>query len=114
MKKNEKKGYVYLLGDWEKDGVFKIGVTRGTIERRIKKLQTGNSGEIYLVSYFQTDHPFFIEKWMHLKYHKENVLNEWFELGIQDIVNFRKNCQEFEDFYEKTHNKGKNLDLDYL
>ena len=47
----EKKGYVYLLGDFDKEGAYKIGVTRGTIERRIKKLQTGNSGEIYIVDY---------------------------------------------------------------
>ena len=59
-KSDEKKGYVYLLGDFEKEGSYKIGVTRGTIEHRIKKLQTGNSGEIYIVDYFQTEHPFFI------------------------------------------------------
>lgn len=76
MENSKKKGYVYLLGDWEKDGVYKIGVTRGTIERRIKKLQTGNSGEIYIVDYFQTEHPFFIERWMHIKYNSKKVMNE--------------------------------------
>ena len=48
-KSDEKKGYVYLLGDFEKEGAYKIGVTRGTIERRIKKLQTGNN-ELQLFS----------------------------------------------------------------
>ena len=46
-------GSVYLLGDSEKEGIFKIGVTRGDIQKRIKKLQTGNAGEIYLVSYYE-------------------------------------------------------------
>ena len=107
----EKKGYVYLLGDLGKERMFKIGVTRGTIERRIKKLQTGNSGEIYIVDYFQTEHPFFIEKWMHIKYCGKNVLNEWFELDLQDMLNFKKDCQKFQDLYDIYHQKNKNLDL---
>ena len=37
------------------DNTFKIGVTRGSIEKRIKKLQTGNSEEIFLVNYYETD-----------------------------------------------------------
>ena len=110
-KENEKKGYVYLLGDFGKEGVFKIGVTRGTIERRIKKLQTGNSGEIYIVDYFQTDHPFFIEKWMHIKYGWKNVMNEWFEMNLEDMKNFKKNCQKFEELYNISHNKK---DIDFL
>lgn len=111
MENSEKKGYVYLLGDFGKEGMFKIGVTRGTIERRIKKLQTGNSGEIYVVDYFQTDHPFFIEKWMHIQYGCKNILNEWFELTIDDMKNFKKNCQKFEDLYNISHSGPKNLDL---
>ena len=42
-------GCVYLLGDWDKENRYKIGVTRGDVDKRIKKLQTGNSGEIYLI-----------------------------------------------------------------
>lgn len=110
-KDSEGKGYVYLLGDFGKDGIFKIGVTRGTIEQRIKKLQTGNSGEIYIVDYFQTKHPFFIEKWMHIKYCGKNVLNEWFELSMEDMKNFKQDCQKFEKLYETSHNKNKNLDV---
>ena len=111
MKNSNKKGYVYLLGDFGKEGMFKIGVTRGTIERRIKKLQTGNSGEIYIVDYFQTEHPFFIEKWMHMQYNSKNVLNEWFELTIDDMKNFKENCQKFENLYNVSHDGSKKLEL---
>ena len=110
-KNSEKKGYVYLLGDSGKEGMFKIGVTRGTIERRIKKLQTGNSGEIYIVDYFQTEHPFFIEKWLHIQYSNKNVLNEWFDLGIDDMKNFKKHCQKFEELCNVSHSFSKNLDF---
>ena len=110
----EGKGYVYLLGDWEKEGIFKIGVTRGALRRRIKKLQTGNSGEIYVVSYFRTDHPFFIERWMHTKYCGDNILGEWFKMSPDDIKNFKNNCQKFEELYKNTHGRNKKVDLDYL
>ena len=98
-KSSEKKGYVYLLGDFEKEWVYKIGVTRGTIERRIKKLQTGNSGEIYIVDYFQTKHPFFIEKWMHIAYDSKKILGVWFMLDLDDMLAFKEKCQSFEDLY---------------
>lgn len=111
MKNSNKKGYVYLLGDVGKEFMFKIGVTRGTIERRIKKLQTGNSSELYIVDYFQTEHPFFIEKWMHIKYCNKKILNEWFEMGLDDMLSFKKNCQKFEDLYNISHSEPKNLDL---
>ena len=49
------KGYVYLLTDGE---FFKIGVTKGSIEKRIKKLQTGNPNNIAIVNYHLTEYPF--------------------------------------------------------
>jgi hypothetical protein len=89
-------GSVYLLGDSEKEGIFKIGVTRGDIQKRIKKLQTGNGGEIYLVSYYETEHPFLMEKMLHNKYINDNVLNEWFALKDEDVINFKKSCEEMQ------------------
>ena len=103
VKDKEIKGYVYLLGDSGKEGIFKIGVTRGTIERRIKKLQTGNSGELYIVDYFHSEHPFFIERWLHILYGNKKVLNEWFELGINEMRRFKDDCQRFEDLYKVSH-----------
>ena len=80
-------GSVYLLGDTKQEGIYKIGVTRGDINKRIKKLQTGNSSEIYLVSYYETEHPFLMEKMLHNKYINDNVLNEWFALKDEDVIN---------------------------
>ena len=94
------KGFVYLLGDTEKPGIYKIGVTRGSIARRIKKLQTGNSGEIYICKYFRTDHPFFIEKQLHKKYCYDKILNEWFELSDEEVFNFEKSCEFYENLIE--------------
>lgn len=89
-------GSVYLLGDSEKEGFFKIGVTRGDIQKRIKKLQTGNGGEIYLVSHYETEHPFLMEKMLHTKFCGGKVLNEWFSLTTEEIVGFKETCEEIQ------------------
>lgn len=93
-------GTVYLLGDWEKNGVYKIGVTRGDIDKRIKKLQTGNSGEIYLVSSYETEHPFLMEKNLHDRFLSKKVLNEWFELSNDDVKNFKNYCKDIDDMFD--------------
>lgn len=91
-----KKGFVYLLGDTSNDGIYKIGVTRGDIGKRIKKLQTGNSGEIFLCDYFDTDYPFFIESRLHTLFSDKNVLNEWYELTLEERKNFKEICKKEE------------------
>ena len=104
MKNKELKGYVYLIGDWGKENLYKIGVTKGTIERRIKMLQTGNSSELYIVNYYQTDHPFFTEKQLHLRFGSKKVLNEWFELDIEDVNNFVEYCKKIDELVEASKN----------
>lgn len=94
-----KKGYVYLLADGLKDGIYKIGVTRGTIENRIKKLQTGNAGELYICRYFQTNIPFFIEKHLHLQFFPKKIKNEWFNLSDEEVLDFHNRCAKIEEIY---------------
>lgn len=90
-------GYVYLLGDNSKDRIYKIGVTSGKIENRIKKLQTGNSGEIYMCNYHETSNPFLIERKLHEKYCGSRVMNEWFELDDEKALHFTKDCEKLEE-----------------
>ena len=94
-----KRGYVYLLGDSERENVYKIGVTTGTIENRIKKLQTGNSGEIFIVNYFLSENPFFVEKWLHKQYYGNRVHGEWFEMSIEEKLCFLETCEKYEKLY---------------
>lgn len=89
-------GVVYLLGDSLKEGFYKIGVTRGAIEKRIKKLQTGNAGEIYLVNSFETNHPFILEKMLHNRYFGKQAMGEWYELCDDDVINFAKICESLQ------------------
>ena len=86
--------FVYLLGDSGQDNTFKIGMTRGKIEKRIKQLQTGNGEEIYLVNYYETEYPFFVERLLHTKFYPKQKRNEWFNLNVKDIVNFKEICDD--------------------
>lgn len=89
--------FVYLLGDSGQDNTFKIGMTRGKVEKRIKQLQTGNGEEIYLVNFYETDYPFFVERLLHTKLYPKQKRNEWFNLDIEDVINFKKYCEEIEN-----------------
>lgn len=88
--------YVYLICDSGQDNVFKIGVTKGSVEERIKKLQTGNGNEIFLVDFYETKYPFFIEKTLHHRHWPEHKLYEWFELKSDSVFDFKKECMEIE------------------
>lgn len=88
-----KKGYVYLICDPQSD-CYKIGVTRGSIDKRIKKLQTGNCNELHIVSYFNYEKPFLLERMLHSKYKLKNKLNEWYSLESKDVLEFTNTCNE--------------------
>lgn len=85
-------GYVYLICDPAND-TYKIGVTRNIESNRIKKLQTGNSTKLHIVNIYQCDYPFRLEKMLHLHFHTKHELNEWYNLSINDIVNFNNICE---------------------
>jgi hypothetical protein len=88
-------GSVYLLCD-PSTNLFKIGMTRGGVGKRIKELQTGNSCEIHLVKKFDTAIPSYIESSLHHHFLGKQTLNEWYELNGDDIKNFEETCQRYQ------------------
>lgn len=92
------KGYVYLLTDGE---FFKIGVTKGSIEKRIKKLQTGNPDNIAIVNYHLTEYPFKMESALHAKYANKRINNEWFDLSLNDVTSFNQECEKIDYIFEQ-------------
>ena len=87
-------GYVYLLCDGEK---FKIGMTKYQIEKRVVELQTANTNEIWVHSYYETQYPLKIEKMMHGRHASSNVKNEWFDLSVSEVINFKNECKQCEE-----------------
>ena len=93
-------GYIYLICDPSTD-CFKIGVTRNKdIKERINKLQTGNSEELFITTYYKHKYPFRLEKLLHLKFADKRVKGEWFALDAKDIVQFKNICDNYSEIIE--------------
>jgi len=95
-------GYVYLLSTVTPDGMverFKIGVTRRTILKRLRELQTGNSEKIELINSYESDNYLYIENMLHKKYSSTvaNAKNEWFELNNEYVLSFLKDCKKLDE-----------------
>lgn len=84
----------------DKDGNerHKIGITRKSVDKRVKQLQTGNSNKIQCLHSFQTEHFFKVEGWLHKKYNvqKTETKNEWFTLTNEQVASFIDDCIEIE------------------
>lgn len=88
-------GCVYLIADYDKEA-YKIGVSKNGASRRLKQLQTGNSGELEIVHVFNTKHPFRMEKMLHARFMPNRIHNEWFSMTNSDVANFPKICKDVE------------------
>jgi len=95
-------GYVYLLMSTDSDGLrelFKIGITKSSVEKRIKSLTTGNPNKIILINSYYSKNYKEIEKWLHSRYSlsKTQSENEWFFLTDEQVTNFIQTCEKIED-----------------
>lgn len=91
-------GWIYLIGQRNDPNKFKIGVTKGDIEKRIKKLQTGNAEELYVFKRFQTETPFVLEKMLHRHFSTDRMVGEWFSMDDYSVRSFLDIC----DMYQKS------------
>lgn len=94
--------FVYLIHCPSLD-FYKIGVSKN-INTRINQLQTGSPYPIELKKSFETDFAFKIESALHRRFSskKTNIDNdaisgEWFNLSIQDVINFDETCKLIEN-----------------
>lgn len=97
-------GYVYLI-NIEMTDFYKIGITKGTIEKRMKSLQTGNAQSLVVCKSFQSEIYKKIETVIHRAYsHKKYITEdfkklkgEWFLLTKEDVANFETTCAQIEN-----------------
>ena len=90
-------GFIYLICDYTRDYTYKIGVATGTVEKRIKELQTGNSGELIPLKTYWSEDPFYLETQLHLYFRSKKIMNEWFELTDDDVKKFLDVCKMIEN-----------------
>ena len=89
-------GYVYLICENGDNELFKIGVTKGDIEKRLKKLQTGNGNQLICVNYFKSNNPYKLEKMLHGHFHNEREEGEWFLLSREQVDSFTELCNMYQ------------------
>lgn len=89
--------FVYLIGESDNIGKYKIGSTRANdVNKRLKELQTGNSSQLFIRSSYETKYPFKLENLLHNHFKSSNLIGEWFDLSEADIKDFKKVCEEKE------------------
>jgi len=94
-------GYVYLLSTVTPDGLterFKIGITRRSIDKRMRELQTGNSDKITLINSYESENYIKVENWLHRKHYctQAEAKNEWFELAPEKVLSFIEDCKKID------------------
>lgn len=93
--------WIYLIGEVDVPNKFKIGLTtEDNVEKRLKKLQTGNGEELYISKQFKTDTPFKLEKMLHNHFSNKKILNEWFILENEDYKNFIDICKRKQEIID--------------
>ena len=98
-------GYVYLIGEMDNKGRYKIGSTKAKdVNKRLKQLQTGNSSELFIKESYETEHPFKLEKMLHNHFKSSNLIGEWFELSKSDTEAFKRVCEEKEKIISSLKN----------
>lgn len=89
------KGFIYLIEN-SVDGAIKIGFTKSKVEKRLKQLLTGSSGELNLIKTFPTEYGIKTEKHLHRVYLSKKIRREWFSLDIDDIQLIEELIKKFE------------------
>jgi len=96
-------GVIYLINA-ERTDYYKIGITKGNANKRLKALQTGSVTKLVLVDFYKSDLHFNIETilhrlWKHKKFiveDFEDLKGEWFKLEFNDVKEFGERCRRIE------------------
>ena len=109
MSNSKKSIYILFISELN---LSKIGISEN-VGRRVKQLQTGCPFKIDVVRKYDTANFYKIEKVLHRKYrtnkmddNEYNLVGEWFNIPIGEVLNFEENCKEIEDtiIFLRNHN----------
>jgi hypothetical protein len=90
---------VYLISsEINNEILYKIGVTKNDVNKRIKQLKTGNPATLSIVNIFESKWAFKIESNLHKRY--KNISGEWFSLNDDEVNNFLKVCEMVHNNFE--------------
>jgi hypothetical protein len=79
----------------ESQKYYKIGYTKRNVEKRIKELSTSSAYTFELVKTYPCSiKGSTLENLLHKQYFSKKIKGEWFELTIEDIINFEDTCDK--------------------
>jgi len=78
-----KKGYVYLIAEEGNTGMVKIGESKDHPKYRLAGLQTGNPRKLVVLGVIKTNDRKKLEKELHAKFVRSNILAEWFWMSTE-------------------------------
>ena len=87
--------FIYLMQSLE-NGYYKIGISKNP-NTRLRQLQTGNSSEMKLIETYESDFASKIERTLHNQYSHIKKKGEWFDLTLENEVDFIRNCKNIEE-----------------
>lgn len=92
------KSFIYLLKiDTPDVRLYKIGSTKGSVQKRIYDLQTGCPYRIDLVHKHESEYGQVVERTLHNRYTHLKTHGEWFQLDILEEISFINNCKNIEE-----------------
>lgn len=83
---------IYIL-NIENTNLYKIGVSQN-INRRLKDISNSMPFNVNLIFSLNVKNTYDLESKLHNMYSEFYIKNEWFELGINEIFNIIKLCQD--------------------
>lgn len=99
---------IYLISSLINDEkIYKIGITRREVSKRIDDLKTGNPYEFKIESvFFAKKFGNSIESRLHFHFKSKQINREWFSLDIDDIESFIGLCESYYKTFEMIQNEN--------
>ena len=92
---------IYLISsEINNDILYKIGITKREVKKRIKELKTGNPATLNIINVFESKWASKIEANLHKRFYKNHINGEWFSLEPEIISNFNEICKEIHEIFE--------------
>ena len=86
-------GHIYVIA--AANGLFKIGLTTTTVEKRLYSLETMSPVPLTLIHSIESDQVRSVERLVHEKFDEKRKRGEWFELSHDD-VNWFQSLKDYE------------------
>lgn len=92
---------IYLISsEINNEILYKIGITKRDVNKRLKELKTGNPANLNIINIFESKWASKIEANLKVRFKQINISGEWFNLSNYNVTNFNTICKELNDNFE--------------